>query len=152
MTSLPLIAAGGIATGRGMLAAMALGAEGVQIGSRFVASEESSAHMAFKQKIIEAGDGDTMLTLKTVMPVRLIRNHFFSRVQQLEAGGASAEELKALLGKGRAKAGMFEGNTDEGELEIGQAAALISSIKPAAEIIHEIMAEFHSAKTELNKL
>ena len=152
VTNLPLMAAGGIATGRGMLAAMALGAEGVQIGSRFVASEESSAHMAFKQKIIEAGDGGTMLTLKTVMPVRLIRNHFFSKVQQMEDSGASPEELKALLGKGRAKAGMFEGKTDEGELEIGQVAALISSIKPSAEIIHEIMAEFHSAKTELNRL
>ena len=149
VTNLPVIAAGGIATGRGMLAAMALGAEGVQIGSRFVASEESSAHNNFKQKIVDASDGSTLLTLKTVMPVRLIRNNFFDQVQQLEANGASTEELKQLLGSGRAKRGMFEGNMDDGELEIGQAAALINSIKPAAEIIREIIAEFHSAKNEL---
>ena len=132
-----------------MLAAMVLGAEGVQIGSRFVASEESSAHSNFKQKIVDASDGSTLLTLKTVMPVRLIRNNFFDQVQQLEANGASTEELKQLLGSGRAKRGMFEGNMDDGELEIGQAAALINSIKPAAEIIREIIAEFHSAKNEL---
>ena len=149
VTKLPVIAAGGIATGRGMLAAMALGAEGVQIGSRFVASEESSAHINFKQKIVDASDGSTLLTLKTVMPVRLIRNKFFNQIQQLEAKGASTEELKQLLGSGRAKHGMFEGNMDDGELEIGQAAALINSIEPAAEIIREIVAEFQSAKNEL---
>ncbi len=149
VAKLPVIAAGGIATGRGMLAAMALGAEGVQIGSRFVASEESSAHNNFKQKIVDASDGSTLLTLKTVMPVRLIRNNFFNQIQQLEANGASTEELKQLLGSGRAKHGMFEGNMEDGELEIGQAAALIKSIKPAAEIIREIITEFQSAKNEL---
>ena len=149
VTKLPLIAAGGIATGRGMLAAMALGAEGVQIGTRFAASEESSAHGAFKQKIVEAGDGDTFLALKTVMPVRMIRNKFFSQVQQLETKGATSEELKQLLGKGRAKQGMFEGNIEEGELEIGQASALINQVKPAGEIIREIVEEYHLAKNEL---
>ena len=151
-TTLPLIAAGGIATGRGMLAAMALGADGVQIGSRFVASEESSAHPDFKRKIVEAADGSTLLTLKSVMPVRLIRNRFVDQVRALETSGASPDEMKQLLGKGRAKLGMLEGDLDEGELEIGQAAALISSIKPASEIIHEIMAEFNAAKKSLMSL
>jgi enoyl-[acyl-carrier protein] reductase II len=151
-TKLPLIAAGGIATGRGMLAAMALGAEGVQIGSRFVTSEESSAHAAFKQKVLETGDGDTFLALKKVMPVRLIRNEFLRQVQELEANGASADELQELLGKGRAKLGMFEGNTDDGELEIGQAAALIRDIKPAGEIVREIMLEYGAAKKDLPDL
>ena len=150
-TRLPLIAAGGIATGRGMLAAMALGAEGVQIGSRFVVSEESSAHEAFKQKIIETPDGGTLLALKSVMPVRLIRNAFLDQVQQMEATCATHEELRLLLGTGRAKRGMFEGDTEEGELEIGQVAALINSIKPAGEIINEIVAEFESARAELLK-
>jgi enoyl-[acyl-carrier protein] reductase II len=145
-TSLPMIAAGGIATGRGMLAAMVLGADGVQLGSRFVASEESSAHPAFKQKILESGDGETCLALKKVMPVRLLRNSFFQQVQQLEESGATAEELKEFLGKGRARLGMFEGNLDDGELEIGQAAALIDHVKPAGEIIREIMEEFNAAK------
>ena len=145
---LPLIAAGGIATGRGMLAAMVLGADGVQIGSRFVASEESSAHPAFKQKILEAGDGGTFLALKKVMPVRLIKNSFFQRVQQMDESGASPEELKEALGKGRARLGMFEGNTEEGELEIGQVASLIHSIKPAAEIIDEIIGEFELTAKE----
>ena len=149
VTTLPLIAAGGIATGRGMLAAVTLGAEGVQIGSRFVASEESSAHSAFKQKIVEAVDGSTLLTLKTLMPVRLIRNKFFDEIQQSEANGASPDELKQLLGKGRAKQGMFDGNTEDGELEIGQAAAIIDRIKPAGTIMREIIAEFQSAKIEL---
>ncbi|MDP1623107.1 MAG: nitronate monooxygenase [Bacteroidales bacterium] len=143
---LPLLAAGGIASGRGMLAAMILGADGVQVGSRFVASVESSAHPGFKQKIVEAGDGGTMLALKKVMPVRLLRNPFFRQVQQLEDEGASPEELKGLLGKGRAKLGMFEGDTDEGELEIGQVAALIGNIKPAGDIVREIMAEYMSAR------
>lgn len=148
-TELPLIAAGGIGTGRGMLAAMALGAEGVQIGSRFVTSEESSAHPAFKQKIVESGDGETFLTLKKVVPVRMIRNAFFRKVQSLEESSASAEELRELLGKGRARSGMFEGNLEEGELEIGQVAALIDKIKPAGEIVREIMSEFIRAKEEL---
>lgn len=148
-TAMPLIAAGGIATGRGMLAVMALGAEGVQIGSRFVASAESSAHLAFKQRILETGDGGTSLAMKKVMPVRLIRNAFCQKVHQMEESGASAEELKELLGKGRAKSGMFEGDLDEGELEIGQVAAIIDQIKPAGVIVHEIMEEFNAAKTEV---
>ncbi|MEI7896046.1 MAG: nitronate monooxygenase [bacterium] len=146
---LPLIAAGGIATGRGMLAAMVLGADGVQVGSRFVASAESSAHPAFKQKILEAGDGGTLLSLKKVIPVRLIRNSFFEQVKQMEDAGASPEELKTLLGKGRAKLGMFEGNTDEGELEIGQVASLISEIMPARVILEEIVDEYLKAKKAL---
>ncbi|HOW24247.1 MAG TPA: DUF561 domain-containing protein [Bacteroidales bacterium] len=145
----PLIAAGGIASGRAMLAAFALGAEGVQIGSRFAASEESSAHTAFKQKIVEARDGDTKLTLKSIIPVRLIKNEFVRKVEELEARGASREELLELLGRGRAKLGMFEGNTEEGELEIGQVSALIDEIRPAGEIVEEIMREFHQAKQEL---
>jgi len=148
-TALPLIAAGGIASGRSMLAAFALGAEGVQIGSRFVASEESSAHPAFKQRILETGDGGTSLALKKVVPVRLIRNSFCQKVHQLEDSGASAEELKGLLGKGRAKLGMFDGNTEEGELEIGQVAALINRIQPAGEIISEIISDFETARNEL---
>jgi enoyl-[acyl-carrier protein] reductase II len=148
-TQLPLIAAGGIATGRSMLAAMALGADGVQVGSRFVASDESSAHPAFKQKIIEAGDGSTFLTLKKIIPVRLLRNYFFQQVKQLEDSGASMEELKELLGKGRAKLGMFDGSLEDGELEIGQVAALIDRIKPAGEIVREMMKEFEEARKEL---
>jgi len=140
--SLPLIAAGGIATGRQMLAAMILGADGVQIGSRFAASEESSAHPAFKQRIVETGEGDTMLTLKRVIPVRLIRNDFFRQVQLLEEEGAAPESLQELLGKGRARKGMFEGDLAEGELEIGQVSALIKEIKPAGEILREIVGEY----------
>jgi enoyl-[acyl-carrier protein] reductase II len=147
-TDLPLIAAGGIATGRGMLAAMVLGAEGVQIGTRFVASIESSGHPFFKQKIIESKDGDTILTLKKVMPVRLLRNPFYDQIQSLEEKGATGETLKEALGRGRAKKGMFEGNLEEGELETGQVSALISEIRPAAEIIREIMEEFSQAKSE----
>ena len=145
-TSLPLIAAGGIATGRGMLAAMVLGADGVQIGSRFITSVESSAHPDFKKRIVETGDGGTLLSLKQIGPVRLIRNDFFNRVSKLEASGSSPEALKELLGKGRAKLGMFEGNLDEGELEIGQAAVLIDSIIPAGEIVKNIISEFTMAK------
>ena len=145
-TQLPLIAAGGIATGRGMLAAFVLGADGVQIGSRFVASLESSAHPSFKQKILESKDGDTFLSLKKVGPVRLLKNPFYDRIKVMEGKGASAEELLDALGKGRAKQGMFEGNLDEGELEIGQVSALINEIKPAAEIVGEIMEEFGQAK------
>jgi enoyl-[acyl-carrier protein] reductase II len=148
-TSLPLIGAGGIATGRGMLAAMVLGADAVQIGSRFVASEESSAHPAFKQKIVETPDGGTFLALKKVVPVRLIRNPFFQRVQQMEDLGASVDDLKLLLGKGRARLGMFDGNTEEGELEIGQVAALINRIEPAGNIVREIMNDYDNARKDV---
>jgi len=152
VVSVPLIAAGGIGTGRGMLAAMALGAEGVQIGSRFVASEESSAHPDFKQKVIEAKDGDTQLTMKRLVPVRLIKNKFFNDVENLEMQGASVEQLSELLGKGRACKGMFEGDMDEGELEIGQISGLIKEIKPAGKIVEEIMNEFQKAKEELSEI
>jgi enoyl-[acyl-carrier protein] reductase II len=146
--SLPLIAAGGIGSGRSMLAAMALGADGVQIGSRFAASVESSAHINFKQKIIEAGDGETKVVLKKVVPVRLLKNEFFERILQAQENGASAEELKEILGRGRAKRGMFEGDTIEGELEIGQVVGLINEIKPTAKIVKEIIEEFNFAKKE----
>lgn len=151
-TSLPVIAAGGIATGRSMLAAMALGAEGVQIGSRFIASVESSAHPGFKEKILKAGEGDTLLSLKKIGPVRLLKNRFFDEVQILEDAGATAEELKTLLGNKRAKMGMFEGNLEEGELEIGQVSALIHEIKPAGEIIREIISEYLLALEQLGKI
>lgn len=145
--SLPLIAAGGIGTGRGMLAAMALGADGVQIGSRFVASEESSAHQGFKQSVLDARDGDTALILKKLIPVRLIKNEFYQRVKALEDSGAGREALMELLGRGRAKLGMFEGDLQEGELEIGQVSGLIHEIKPAAEIVMEIIREFEDVKS-----
>ncbi len=147
--TIPVIAAGGIATGRGMLAAMALGAEGVQVGSRFVASAESSAHPAFKQKITGAGDGSTFLAIRKVVPVRLLNNSFYQQMKQLEDSGASMEELKELLGNGRAKRGMFEGDMDEGELEIGQVSALIDSVIPAGEIVRELAEEFEEAGKEL---
>lgn len=140
--TLPLIAAGGIASGRAMLAAEALGADGVQIGSRFVASEESSAHINFKKKVLETNEGDTMLVMKKLMPVRIIRNSFFERVREAESCGATEEELKELLGRARAKKGMFEGDMDEGELEIGQIAGAIREIKPAGEILREIWEEY----------
>jgi len=146
--TVPLIAAGGIATGRGMLAAMILGADGVQVGSRFAASVESSSHEKFKQAIVEAQDGDTHVTLKELAPVRLIKNKFFHDVMALYATAPTPDDLKALLGRARAKKGMFEGDLEEGELEIGQIAGLIDSIKPAAEIVQEMIAEFESAKRE----
>lgn len=146
---IPVIAAGGIATGRQMLAAMALGADGVQIGSRFVASEEASCHPAFKDAVIQAREGDTQLSMKDVVPVRLLKNPFYEQVRELEARGASRDELMALLGRGRAKKGMFEGDLKEGELEIGQVAASIRKILPAAEIIDEIMQEYHAARAAL---
>ncbi|MCK6650209.1 MAG: DUF561 domain-containing protein [Bacteroidia bacterium] len=149
--NIPVIAAGGIGSGRAMLAAMALGADGVQIGSRFVASIESSANNNFKQAVINAVEGDTKLMLKQVTPVRLLKNKFFEEVFQAEAKGASVEELTQLLGRGRAKKGMFEGDLNEGELEIGQVSALIKEIKPAAQIIEEIIAEYKLAKEELTK-
>lgn len=151
IVNLPVIAAGGIATGRAMLAAFALGAEGVQIGSRFAVSEESSAHINFKNKIIETRSGDTILTLKKVIPVRLIKNKFYSKISEAENRGATAEELKEILGKGRAKKGIFEGDLEEGELEIGQVSALIKEIKPAKKIVEEIIREFNSAKENLCK-
>ena len=145
------MAAGGIATGKQMLAAMALGAEGVQIGSRFVASEEASDHINFKNAVIAAGEGDTMVTLKKITPVRMIKNKFFNEIQNAENGCASKEELQQLLGKGRAKKGMFDGDLEEGELEIGQVSALIKNIKPAAEIVAEIWAEFAYSLQKLAK-
>ena len=144
--SIPLIAAGGIASGSAMLAAMALGADGVQIGSRFVASEESSAHLNFKNTVVNAKEGDTVLTLKELTPVRLVKNPFYEKVQQAYANGSGVEELKALLGRGRAKKGMFEGDLDEGELEIGQISGLINDIKPAKQIIEEIIEEYRTIK------
>lgn len=146
---LPIIAAGGIATGRGMLAAMNLGADGVQMGSRFAASEEASSHINFKKEIVNAKDGATMLTLKDVTPVRLIKNKFFNDIQLAIQHGASAEELKKLLGRGRAKKGMFEGDLEEGELEIGQVAGLIDDIKPVRDIITTIINEYNQAINEI---
>jgi enoyl-[acyl-carrier protein] reductase II len=151
-SDLPLIAAGGIGSGSAMLAAMALGAEGVQLGSRFVTSTESSAHINFKKKVVEIKDGDTMLALKKIMPVRLIKNKFYYDVEALENKGAQAEELTELLGRGRSRLGMFEGELNEGELEIGQVSGLIKEIKPAGEIIHEIMQEFNLAKNALTNI
>lgn len=142
---IPVIAAGGIYDGRSMLAAMVLGAEGVQMGTRFVASEEASSHINFKQAVINANEGDTMLMMKKLTPVRLLKNKFFEEVQQAELKGADAEELKNLLGRARAKKGMFEGNLEEGELEIGQAAALLDKILPAAAIVKQIWSEFNVA-------
>jgi enoyl-[acyl-carrier protein] reductase II len=142
---IPVIAAGGIATGRQMLAAMVLGAEGVQMGSRFVASEEASSHILFKQKILQSKEGDTILAMKKLTPVRLMKNAFFKKVEQAESHGASVEEMKQLLGRGRAKLGMFEGELEEGELEIGQVSALIENILPAAEIVKNTWEEFTEA-------
>lgn len=147
--SIPLLAAGGISSGRSMLAAEALGAEGVQVGSRFAASEESSAHTNFKNKIINTTEGETMLTLKQLTPVRLIRNDFFQQVQKAETQGATPEMLLALLGNRRAKKGMFEGDLAEGELEIGQVAAAIKQIQPAATIVQEIWEEYQTCKKRL---
>ncbi|SMC83649.1 enoyl-[acyl-carrier protein] reductase II [Cellulophaga tyrosinoxydans] len=149
---IPLIAAGGIATGSAMLAVMVLGADGVQVGSRFVASDEASSHQSFKNKIVEISEGDTQLTLKELAPVRLIKNKFYNDIQALYQKGATAEELKILLGRARAKHGMFEGDMEEGELEIGQVSAIIHEIKPAAMIIADIMKEFTMAKSFVAKL
>lgn len=143
--SLPLIAAGGIATGEGMLAAMVLGADGVQIGSRFVASEEASAHPHFKQRVVDTGEGETFLALKKVVPVRLITNPFYQRIRAMEDRGADADELTSALGKGRARLGMFDGELEEGELEIGQAAALIKEILPAEAIMDQMIGEYNTA-------
>lgn len=147
--SIPVIAAGGIADGRSMLAAMCLGADGVQVGSRFVCSVESSAHQAFKERVVEAGEGETLLTLKELAPVRLLHNKFFTDVQQAYAKGAGVDELKTLLGRARAKRGMFEGDLVEGELEIGQVSGRISDIRPAARIVEDIIREYNEALASL---
>ena len=147
--TIPLIAAGGIASGRGMLAAMILGADGVQIGSRFVASEEASSHINFKKKVVEAQEGDTQLTLKELAPVRLLKNKFYYEIEELYKQHPSTEQLKELLGRARAKKGMFEGDLDNGELEIGQVAGLIHDIKPAATILRDLLADFNKAKKEI---
>ncbi|MEP6845336.1 MAG: nitronate monooxygenase [Panacibacter sp.] len=144
--TIPVIAAGGIATGRQMLAAMVLGAEGVQIGSRFVASEEASSHEKFKQALLKASEGDTILTLKELTPVRLLKNNFYQEIKAAYERHISTAGLKELLGHGRAKKGMFGGELDEGELEIGQVSALINEIKPAAEIVNEIWLQFNEAQ------
>ncbi|TWW00684.1 NAD(P)H-dependent flavin oxidoreductase [Chitinophaga pinensis] len=147
---IPVIAAGGIGSGKAMTAAFALGAEGVQVGSRFVATPEASSHEQFKQAIIDAKEGDTMLTMKKLTPVRLLKNNFFQSVKEAEDKGADPEILKTLLGRARAKAGMFEGNMEEGELEIGQVSALIHTLKPAREIVIEIWEEFNQTIRQLN--
>lgn len=142
---IPVIAAGGIATGRQMLAAMIMGAEGVQLGSRFVASEEASSHIEFKNTVVNTKEGDTILTMKQLTPVRIIKNKFYQLVQEAEWKGATTEELKALLGRAKAKKGMFEGDTEEGELEIGQVSSLLKNILPAATIIKNLWSEFNEA-------
>ncbi|GGW33346.1 NAD(P)H-dependent flavin oxidoreductase [Arenibacter certesii] len=146
--NIPIIAAGGIATGKSMLAAMVLGADGVQVGSRFVASDEASSHPDFKQKVVEAGEGATKLTLKELAPVRMLKNKFFHDIQDAYAKGATVEDLKTLLGRARAKRGMFEGDMEEGELEIGQVAAIIHDIRPAATIVQDMITEFKEAQKE----
>lgn len=150
--SIPLIAAGGIATGKGMLAAMILGADGVQVGSRFVASEESSSHRKFKKMVVEAKEGDTLLTLKELAPVRMLKNKFFEDVMDLYTKNPTKEDLIKLLGRARAKKGMFEGDLEEGELEIGQIAGLIHDIKPAAQIVKDMISEFEDAKEQMARL
>lgn len=149
---IPVIAAGGIGSGRAMLAALALGAEGVQIGSAFAVAEESSAHPDFKNRIIGAAEGDTKLRMKKLVPVRLLKNTFDETIAQAEAEGADAETLKQLLGRARAKLGMFEGNLEEGELEIGQVSAMLKGIKPAATILNEILQEFSTEKQRISSL
>lgn len=149
---IPLIAAGGIGSGNAMLAAMALGADGVQVGSRFAASAESSGHANFQDAIVQADDGDTLLTLKQVVPVRLIKNAFLQQVQELEKSGAAKEDFIKLLGRGRAKKGMFEGDTAEGELEIGQVSSMINTIEPVDKIMHKLVSEFNEASNQLNGL
>lgn len=150
--SLPLIAAGGIATGKGMLAAMVLGADGVQIGSRFIASPESSAHQNFKDLIIASKEGDTQLMLKEITPVRLLKNAFYKQLIDAYENGASKDELITLLGRGRAKKGMFQGDLIEGELEIGQISALMESIKPAGDIVQEIMEDFFLSRNKMSEI
>lgn len=147
--NIPIIAAGGIGSGQAMYATKALGAEGFQIGSLFAAAQESSAHENFKNSIVESDDGGTYLTLKKLVPVRLIRNAFFNRIHQADWQGKNKDELAKILGRGRAKLGMFEGNTDEGELEIGQVSAMINSIRPAVEIVESLVAEFNQTAEKM---
>jgi len=149
---IPLIAAGGIGSGKAMLAAMVLGADGVQMGSRFVASEECSAHINFKNKVINTDEGETDLTLKELTAVRLIKNEFYHKIQKAYAENASKEELKDLLGRGRAKKGMFEGNVAEGELEVGQVSAMINTIMPVAKIVNEVIEEFETEKSRISSV
>lgn len=149
--SIPVIAAGGIATGAQMLAAFALGADAVQVGSRFVLSEEAASHRAFKEAVIAAGEGDTQLMMKSLTPVRLLRNAFFDAVKKAEERGASPEDLKILLGRGRAKRGMYEGNLDEGELEIGQVSALLNDILPATQIVTRLCSEYNAALQKVSE-
>ena len=150
--NIPVIAAGGIGSGKAMLAAMILGADGVQIGSRFVTSEESSAHINFKEEVVKAKEGDTMLSLKQLTAVRLLNNKFYQQVEEAESRGDSIEELTKLLGRSRAKRGMFEGYIDEGELEIGQVSSMINDIKPVKEIIEEIINEFETQKNKIGDI
>ncbi|WP_282080185.1 NAD(P)H-dependent flavin oxidoreductase [Aquimarina algiphila] len=150
--SIPLIAAGGIATGSAMYAVMALGADGVQVGSRFVASDEASSHIDFKKMVVEAKEGDTQLTLKELAPVRLLKNKFYNDVTELYSKGPSIDELKALLGRARAKRGMFEGDLNEGELEIGQVSGLIQDIKPAKVIVNDMIKEFQETKKSMEQV
>jgi enoyl-[acyl-carrier protein] reductase II len=151
-TTLPLMAAGGIVSGRNILAAMALGADGVQMGTRFALTEESSAHPDFKNHCLQLKEGDTLLSLKQLSPTRLIKNDFFNQVQEAEARGASADEMRSLLGKGRAKKGIFEGDLKEGELEIGQAASSIRTLQTVDEVMKELVADFNAALPELSSL
>lgn len=150
--SLPLIAAGGIATGGAMLAATALGADGVQVGSRFVASDEASSHPNFKNEVIKAVEGSTVLTLKEITPVRMLKNPFFQKIAALYENGADAEELKSTLGRGRAKKGMFEGDLEEGELEIGQIAGLINEVLPAAQIVQNLIEEYNHTLKRIKEI
>lgn len=147
--TIPVIAAGGIGSGRAMLAAFALGAQGVQVGSAFAVSEESSAHHAFKQRVVETHEGETILTLKQLTPVRLIKNNFYEHIKSAETNCASADDLKNIVGKGRSKKGIFEGNLDEGELEIGQVSAQLKAIKPAAAVLSEIWEEFEQTRKNI---
>lgn len=149
---IPVIAAGGIGSGKAMLAAMILGADGVQVGSRFIATPESSAHRAFKERILQAEEGDTKLTLKEITPVRLLNNPFYQEIQAIYERNGTPEELAAHLGRGRAKKGMFEGDLDAGELEVGQVSAMIRSVKPAGEIVNEMIEEFNRAAQQLTNL
>lgn len=149
---IPVIAAGGIGSGKAMLAAMILGADGVQVGSRFIATPESSAHMAFKERILKAEEGDTKLTLKELTPVRLLNNPFYQEIQAIYERNGTPEELAAHLGRGRAKKGMFEGDLDAGELEVGQVSAMIRNVKPAGEIVNEMIEEFNRAAQQLTNL
>ena len=150
--NIPIIAAGGIATGSQMLAAMVLGADGVQVGSRFVCTPEASSHQSFKEAIVHASEGDTQLAMKKVVPVRLLKNKFAEEIKAAELRGASEEELKQILGRARAKKGMFEGDMEEGELEIGQVSALIHEIKPAAAVVEEMIHEYHLRLQNLEHL